>query len=766
MECPGVTVAADSEEAKVVEEANKRYNALLTLKQAADNYTDAETQTLDLLKKNREVQSAVMRTSSTACQATVWDITDTYKALNGAGATEGEEAGAGHAGLPSISLLASAVGRGGNYASAGAGVSGATRSRGHNSNSNSRRTTMTNGNELIRVESSSASVAGGASANGGLPEGVPLDSAPEEESRPNPLHRLRGLLESLELMDAALTQNAYLPKLLQYRGIQQVVQHTPITPLDPSKTMERDMTGTKSLNSGAVRSPSRAASRVVSRQHSETSIGESVRSRVPGGTGRGDAMSTAGGLNHVMSMGGGGGPGSVGSQAPSQVPQAGPSDRGAPPSIGQPHQAPSLAESAWPDELLQDLADLGPDGVPRIELLWEWQCPLTNGAHVSCMAWNRKQSDLLAVGYGNNSFDGGVDHAVSIKGTVAFWSLKNPEFPLWSFETKSGVTALDFATYNPNILVVGLYDGTVAIYDIKARQGIPAMESDAATGRHTDPVWKVRWLDRGHERDEPLISISTDGRVTQWSIAKGLEFVDLMKLKRVPRRNQGGEGVSAAAVSSGGKAVATAAAADHDAFISRLTSGMTFDFSARDEQIYIAGTEDGWIHKCSTSYSEQYLESYQGHMGPVYNIQWSPFRKDMFISASGDWTLRLWQEGRESALLLFQAASHEINDVQWCPTNATVFGDVTSGGRLELWDFELSTVKPVVTHKAGMRLSCLLFSTNSPVVVCGGENGAISVFRTHNIEREYDTLDEQLSRLDETIRANVMKQQPGQMHAA
>ena len=40
-----------------------------------------------------------------------------------------------------------------------------------------------------------------------------------------------------------------------------------------------------------------------------------------------------------------------------------------------------------------------------------------------------------------------------------------------------------------------------------------------------------------------------------------------------------------------------------------------------------------------------------------------------------------------------------------------------------------------------------------------------SVFRTYNIEREYDTMEEQLSRLDETIRANVMKQQPGQMTA-
>lgn len=42
-----------------------------------------------------------------------------------------------------------------------------------------------------------------------------------------------------------------------------------------------------------------------------------------------------------------------------------------------------------------------------------------------------------------------------------------------------------------------------------------------------------------------------------------------------------------------------------EAFISRLTSGMTFDFSARDERVYIVGTEDGWVHRCSTSYNEQ-----------------------------------------------------------------------------------------------------------------------------------------------------------------
>lgn len=83
-----------------------------------------------------------------------------------------------------------------------------------------------------------------------------------------------------------------------------------------------------------------------------------------------------------------------------------------------------------------------------------------------------------------------------------------------------------------------------------------------------------------------------------------------------------------------------------EAFISRRSSGMSFDFSRRDERMYIAGTEDGHIYKCSTSYSEQYLETYSGHLGPVYRVQWSPFQSNLFISSSADWSVKLWTEGK------------------------------------------------------------------------------------------------------------------------
>ena len=56
--------------------------------------------------------------------------------------------------------------------------------------------------------------------------------------------------------------------------------------------------------------------------------------------------------------------------------------------------------------------------------------------------------------------------------------------------------------------------------------------------------------------------------------------------------------------------------------------------------MYLAGTEEGLIHKCSCSYNEQFLDTYTGHTGPLYKVKWSPFAPDVFLSCSADWSIR------------------------------------------------------------------------------------------------------------------------------
>jgi dynein intermediate chain 4, axonemal len=81
-----------------------------------------------------------------------------------------------------------------------------------------------------------------------------------------------------------------------------------------------------------------------------------------------------------------------------------------------------------------------------------------------------------------------------------------------------------------------------------------------------------------------------------------------------------------------------------------------------------------------------------------------------------------------------------------------------------VWDFAESTLKPVAMHHhEGSKLSCVLFSPTSPVVMCGGDDGAVSVHRIHYTGGQVPGRSEQLRLMDEALRANVMKTEPNQM---
>ena len=159
---------------------------------------------------------------------------------------------------------------------------------------------------------------------------------------------------------------------------------------------------------------------------------------------------------------------------------------------------------------------------------------------------------------------------------------------------------------------------------------------------------------------------------------KGFAHSPLMTLKRVARPGSSeriGEGI-----------------------IGRQASGMAFDFPAGDMSTYFASDEDGVIHKCSCSYTEQSLEDYFGHTGPVYRLKCSPFNPDVFISCSADWTMRLWEQKSTKEVYKFQSTglNYEVKDVTWSPNNSTVFGCVTEDGRIQIWDILVDVVEPVV----------------------------------------------------------------------
>ena len=53
--------------------------------------------------------------------------------------------------------------------------------------------------------------------------------------------------------------------------------------------------------------------------------------------------------------------------------------------------------------------------------------------------------------------------------------------------------------------------------------------------------------------------------------------------------------------------------------------------------------------RCSIAYGEQYLATYRGHTGPCYQVQWSPMLPDIFLTASADWTVKVWHQHEASS---------------------------------------------------------------------------------------------------------------------
>uniref|UniRef100_A0A3B4X4W7 Dynein axonemal intermediate chain 4 n=1 Tax=Seriola lalandi dorsalis TaxID=1841481 RepID=A0A3B4X4W7_SERLL len=342
---------------------------------------------------------------------------------------------------------------------------------------------------------------------------------------------------------------------------------------------------------------------------------------------------------------------------------------------------------------------------PTLERLWSFSCELSRGRSVSSMAWNRKNPDLLAVGYGES------DSTDQRPGLVCCWSFKNPtQWPERVLLCDSAVTSLDFSAKSPGQLAVGLHDGTVNIYNVQSQDDRSHVFSSECPNKHLGPVWQLRWTQQelsltGEEKTEALFSVCADGRISKWFVFNNGLDCTVMKLKRIHNTRKNNKGQRTESV------------------LSALTPGLCVDFHPTDSSLYLAGTGEGLIHKCSCSNSQQFLETFREH------VAWCPHSPDVFLSCSSDWTIQLWKQDHLKPVLGFTSTQTAVCDVQWSPKWATVFGAVNEE-QLEIWDLDPVSVQPAA---AGVKMTSLLFATQTECVLVGDSDGQVTVYQLKNL---------------------------------
>ncbi|XP_016519756.1 WD repeat-containing protein 78 [Poecilia formosa] len=329
-------------------------------------------------------------------------------------------------------------------------------------------------------------------------------------------------------------------------------------------------------------------------------------------------------------------------------------------------------------------------------------------------------SDLLAVGYGE------TDYRNHGPGLVCCWSIKNPTWPERIINCDSAVTTVDFSSISPGQLAVGMCDGSIAIHNMQSADNkSPFISSRECAKRHLGPVWQLRWNQQelsftGEEKVESLYSVGADGRICKWFVINGgLDCTDLMKLKKMNNTLRKTEQ---------NKPEKTA-----ECVLSVLTPGLCFDFHPSDSNIYLTGTWEGNIHKCSCSNGHQFLETYRKHFCPVNCITWCPLHPDVFLSCSSDSTIQLWKQDCINPLLSF-TSNQPVGEVRWSPKHATVFSAVNEG-QLEIWDLNSSFLDPVIVQPAapGLKMTSLLFASLTDCVVVGDSDGQVTVYQLQNL---------------------------------
>eukprot|EP00397_Hematodinium_sp_SG-2012_P028685 GEMP01030222.1.p1 GENE.GEMP01030222.1~~GEMP01030222.1.p1 ORF type:complete len:660 (+),score=160.44 GEMP01030222.1:34-2013(+) len=347
----------------------------------------------------------------------------------------------------------------------------------------------------------------------------------------------------------------------------------------------------------------------------------------------------------------------------------------------------------------EDKSDEFRDGDGTLLPLWRFASEKSKRKQVTSLKWNPQYKDLFAVGFGS------YDFMRQSNGAICCYSLKNTRFPEYVFNTESGVCSLDWHKTRPALLAVGLYDGTVLVYDVRGRNRKPMYTSTVRTKKHTDPVWEVRWNDWEQGGTYSFNSISSDGRIATWLLMKDkLESEELMSLKLMGSQ-----------------------ADDDETSLTGLAGGLCFDFHPTSDHLFLVGTEEGRIHKCSMSFSGQYLETYEGHAMAVYTVRWNNFHPKMFISASADWTVKLWDHEQKAALMSFDLAQ-AVGDVAWAPYSSTAFAAVTSDGVVHVYDLNINRNERVCYQKIvkKAKLTHIAFNDSFPVLLIGDDRGGVN----------------------------------------
>jgi len=400
----------------------------------------------------------------------------------------------------------------------------------------------------------------------------------------------------------------------------------------------------------------------------------------------------------------------------------------------------------------------------------------------TAVAWNAPGT-VVAAAYGvldRNDWP----HAPSM---LCTWSIfrrsLDPAKADVAIELAACLTCLAFHPEDPALLAGGSYNGDVLLWRI-GMPGDPLVGKSVLTNyTHHEPVQQLAWTrdpQRGGQHGYVLASVSADGKMLVWSPGNHMQSpvlgFHLTKPDGVRSQSKEGKGMS-----EGGAALSFSAE-DPTTFVVGLEAGQLVKGSlianelrgtpaimrehgevpwtveaaalltrvpgaqyhrlksrvekeavlAREREVlpahvYAAAPEP------TTLFASPIQFSYVAHSGPVYQASYSPFHRNVFLSASTDASIRLYNQLQPAPFLVTEPCSASLFAASWSPARPLVFAAAAGDGSLFIYDLKRSKGKPEVTLKVTddrSAVTAVAFNPRSPELLATADaQGFVKIWR-------------------------------------
>ncbi|XP_052873611.1 dynein axonemal intermediate chain 4 [Anopheles cruzii] len=351
----------------------------------------------------------------------------------------------------------------------------------------------------------------------------------------------------------------------------------------------------------------------------------------------------------------------------------------------------------------------------RLDTLWRYRTVETLGKAVASASWCPANGDIVAIAYGIYGHTPSDDRCTSF---VYVWNIKNPVNPERRYRFDCPVTCVAFSTRTPQLLAVGLYDGRVQIRDITHDIQSPLAVAERDKLAIYQPIWDLKWVEFDNEGKDEVIAVSQNGWVMKYSLTMG-EYLLPYPLLRLDRVQGVVEGPVMATPS--GEQQTPSCPIESDIHPQALC--VTIHPLQKDK--YYVGTDEGAVHWCSINDPFQHLGVWQMHSRSIFCIEYSPWSPKIFLTCSGDWSIRIWIEELAEPVVTLTTGFAPIQAAYWSPTNSTVIASVTRDA-VQLWDLKRRSSKPASETALGSLttpLTIIRFTNCGRSVLVGDAEG-------------------------------------------